>query len=294
MKRNFIQKSIAWAGSRKLFNFISDDIYLRLMFWARLDQKLDLSNPTTLNEKIQWLKINDKNHGYCEIVDKYAVRKYISDTLGEDYLIPLVGGPWSSFEQIDINSLPKQFVIKTTHDSGGVVVCKDKDKIDLKETRKKLDNSLKNNYYWAGREYPYKFIKPQIIAEEYMVDESQIELKDYKILCFNGQPDNIMICTGRASGHAEYYHFDLKWNFLPLNYGDNKLPARFTMPKPKCLDEMIKIAKKLSEGYKLIRVDLYEANGRVYFGELTLYPDSGFDTDILYSTDSYFGSRLVL
>lgn len=294
MERNLIQKGIAWAGSRQVFNLLPDKIYLKLMFWARMGKKLDLTCPKTLNEKIQWLKINDRNPRYSNMIDKYEVRQYITQILGRDYLIPLEGGPWDNFCQIDFSNLPNQFVLKTTHDSGGVVVCKDKNNFCMEEASRILTKSLKRNYYWAGREYPYKFVKPQIIAEKYMVDESNTELKDYKILCFNGRPENIMVCTGRLEGNVKYYFFDKNWNFLPLNHGDDKLPSDFTLPKPKHLEEMISIAEKLSANHRLLRVDLYEANNRVYFGELTLYPDSGFDTDILPSTDEYFGSKLNL
>lgn len=294
MERNLIQKGIAWAGSRQVFNLLPDEIYLKLMFWARMGNKLDLSCPKTLNEKIQWLKINDRNPRYSRMIDKYEVRQYITEILGDDYLIPLEGGPWDNFSQIDFSNLPNKFVLKTTHDSGGVVVCKDKENFCIEEASRILTKSLKRNYYWAGREYPYKFVKPQIIAEKYMVDESNTELKDYKILCFNGRPENIMVCTGRLEGNVKYYFFDKNWNFLPLNHGDDKLSADFTLPKPKHLEKMISIAEILSANYKLLRVDLYEANNRVYFGELTLYPDSGFDTDILPSTDECFGSKLNL
>lgn len=162
----------------------------------------------------------------------------------------------------------------------GVVVCADKQALNCKKAKEKIEKSLKNNYFWSGREYPYKYIKPQIIAEQYLTDESGLELKDYKILCMNGVPQNVMVCTGRLQGNVKYYFFDLDWNFLPLNHGDDQLPKDFTLPRPKHLDEMIRVAKTLSKNYKLLRVDLYEANDRVFFGEMTFYPDSGFDTDI--------------
>ena len=294
MKRNKLQRALAWAGSRKLLDFMPDKSYLQLMFWARMGQKLDLINPRSLNEKVQWLKLNDYKDNYPLIVDKYEARRYIKDVLGEEYLIPLVGGPWTSWEQIAFKELPNEFVLKTTHDSGGVVVCTDKQTLNMERAKAKIEKSLKNNYFWSGREYPYKYIKPQIVAEQYLTDESGIELKDYKILCMNGMPQNVMVCTGRLHGRVKYYFFDLDWEFLPLNHGDDNLPTNFTLPKPKHLDEMVQVAKILSKDFKLLRVDLYEANDRVYFGEMTLYPDSGFDTDILPSTDMTFGKRLIL
>lgn len=294
MKRNVFQRAIAWAGNKKIFNFMPDKPYLRLMFWARIGKKLDLENPKSLNEKIQWLKLNDYKDKYPFIVDKYEVRSYIKEILGEEYLVPLVGGPWTSWGQIKTEELPSKFVLKTTHDSGGVVVCTDKQALDMEKAEEKIEKSLKNNYFWSGREYPYKYIKPQIIAEQYLSDDSGVELKDYKILCMNGVPQNVMVCTGRLQGDVKYYFFDLNWNFLPLNHGDDQLPTDFTLPKPKNLNEMIRIAKVLSKDFKLLRVDLYEADNRVYFGEMTLYPDSGFDTDLLPSTDIEFGKHLTL
>lgn len=293
MKRNIIQRGLAKAGCKGYLNWMPDSSYLKLMFWARMDQKLDYKNPKTLNEKLQLLKLKDRNDDYIKWVDKYAVREYIEKKIGKDYLIPLVGGPWENFEDIDFENLPNQFVLKCTHDSGGLVICTDKSKLDIEKARKKINKSLSNNYYWSGREWPYKYVQPRIIAEKYMVDKSGCELKDYKILCFDGKPDNIMICTGRNSVEGvKYYFFSPNWEFLRYNHGDEFLPENFTIAAPDNLKEMLNIARTLSQGTKLSRVDLYEADERVWFGEITLYPDSGFDTDILPSTDLLFGKKL--
>lgn len=294
MKRSYFQRLISKMISKGIFNFLSDKTFFKLAFWARLNQKLDLDNPTSLNEKIQWLKLHDRKELYAKIVDKYAVREFIKEMLGEEYLVPLVGGPWNSFDEIDFNLLPNSFVLKTTHDSGGVVVVPDKSKMDKVESKKKIMKSMKNNYFYPNREWPYKNITPQIIAEEYLVDSSGSELKDYKIICFNGKPENVMVCTGRILNQVKFYFFDWNWKFLPLNYGDELLPSDFSIPRPKKLDEMKSIATKLSEGYDLIRIDLYEANNQIYFGEMTLYPDSGFDQDITKETDLMFGKKLHL
>ena len=293
MKRNIIQRGLARAGCKGYMNWIPDGLYLKLMFWARLGLNLNYENPTTLNEKVQLLKLKDRKEEYVRWVDKYAVRQYIEEQIGKDYLIPLVGGPWNKFEDIDFSKLPDQFVLKCTHDSGGLVICTDKNTFNLKNAKNKIDKSLNNNYFWSGREWPYKQVPPRIIAEKYMVDKSGTELKDYKILCFNGEPDNIMICTGRNSASGvKYYFFSPDWHFLRYNYGDESLPDNFTISPPDNLGEMLDIARKLSCGTKLARIDLYEADGRVWFGEITLYPDSGFDTDILPSTDLLFGKKL--
>lgn len=294
MRRLYIQKIISRFIAKGFFNFLSDKTFLKLAFWARLNQKLDLDNPISLNEKIQWLKLHDRKELYAKIVDKYAVREFIKNTLGEEYLVPLVGGPWNSFDEIDFDLLPSSFVLKTTHDSGGVVVVPDKSKMDKVVAKKKIMKSMKNNYFYPNREWPYKSITPKIIAEEYLVDSSGSELKDYKIICFNGKPENVMVCTGRILNQVKFYFFDWNWKFLPLNYGDELLPSDFSIPRPKKLDEMKSIATKLSEGYDLIRIDLYEANNQIYFGEMTLYPDSGFDQDITKETDLMFGKKLHL
>ncbi len=293
-KRTIVHRIVAKAGSKQWLNFLPDDKYLKLMFWARMNRKLDLNHPYTINEKIQWLKLFDRNKEYVQLVDKYSVRSYIEKKLGEEYLIPLVGGPWNTFEEIDFSSLPRQFVLKCTHDSGGLVICQDKDKLDLIWAKKKINKSLKNNYYWSGREWPYKNVRPQIIAEKFMLDDSNEELKDYKILCFNGKPDNIMVCTGRFQSGVKYYFFDKEWNFLRYQKADEDLPTEFSLPKPKHLDDMLRVAELLSKGMQFSRIDLYEANDRVYFGEITLYPDSGFDTDISFDTDVLFGEKLNL
>ena len=294
MKRSYLQRLISKMISKGIFNFLSDKTFFKLAFWARLNQKLDLENPISLNEKIQWLKLNDRKESYAKIVDKFAVREFIKETLGEEYLVPLVGGPWNSFDEIDFDLLPNNFVLKTTHDSGGVVVVPDKSKMDKVAAKKKIVKSMKNNYFYPNREWPYKNINPQIIAEEYLVDSSGSELKDYKIICFNGKPENVMVCTGRILNQVKFYFFDWNWKFLPLNYGDELLPSDFSIPKPQKLDEMRSIATKLSAGYDLIRIDLYEAKNQIYFGEMTLYPDSGFDRDITKNTDLMFGKKLHL
>ena len=222
------------------------------------------------------------------------VRDYIAEKLGDEYLIPFLG-VWDDPDEIDFGALPNQFVLKCNHNSGtGMCICKDKSKLDIQSVKKNLWKGLKEDYFLTSREWPYKDVPRKIIAEKYMVDESGVELKDYKILCFNGKPDNIMVCTGRSSGNVRYYFFDRNWNFLKYQHVDVDIPDDFKLPKPEHLDEMFKIADVLCKGFPLVRVDLYQADNRVYFGELTFYPDSGFDTDILPSTDKLFGEKLVL
>lgn len=173
------KKIIEFAGYKQLLNWIDDKAYLKLMYYLIFDKKLNLNNSKTFNEKLQWLKLYDRNPLYTKLVDKYEVRKYIAQTIGEEYLIPLIG-VWDKFDDIDFSTLPNQFVLKCTHDSGGLVICKNKSKLDIEVARKKINKCLRRNYYYSGREWPYKDVKPRIVCEKYMVDESGVELKDYK------------------------------------------------------------------------------------------------------------------
>ena len=295
--KNFIfdkRTRIRVLNRNGLYSKLGDQEYLSKMFYAYLGHELNLKNPKTFNEKIQWLKLYNRKPEYTMIVDKYMVRDYIAEKLGDEYLIPFLG-VWDDPDEIDFGALPNQFVLKCNHNSGtGMCICKDKSKLDIQSVKKNLWKGLKEDYFLTSREWPYKDVPRKIIAENYMVDESGVELKDYKILCFNGKPDNIMVCTGRSSGNVRYYFFDRNWNFLKYQHVDVDIPDDFKLPKPEHLDEMFKIADVLCKGFPLVRVDLYQADNRVYFGELTFYPDSGFDTDILPSTDKLFGEKLVL
>lgn len=259
-------------GARKVFNWMPDEMYLKIQYWLALHKKLDLKNPVTYNEKIQWLKIHDRKPEYTMMVDKYAVRDHIAKTIGEQYSIPLVGGPWKSFKEIDFDALPDQFVLKCNHDSGGLVICKDKSKLDKMAAEKKINKSMRRNFYWANREWPYKGVKPCVIAEKYMVDDSGYELRDYKFFCFDGEPKVMFIATDRNIS-TKFDFFDMEFNHLPFTNGH---PCADKMPeKPKCFEEMKELARTLSKGIKQVRVDFYEINGKVYFGELTFSHWSG-------------------
>ena len=287
MDKTSLKKKIKYS-----LRFLPDRAYVKLYYRLNIKRKLDLKNPKTFNEKLQWLKFNDRNPFYTVVVDKYEVRDYIKKTIGGNYLIPLIGA-WDSFDEIDFEKLPKKFVLKCNHDSGGLVICTDKSKLDLKKARKIINKSLKCNFYHIGREWQYRNIKPKIICEEF-IGENNIPPSDYKIACFNGEPDNIMVCYGRETGTAQYYFFDLDWNLLRYNGWGQKAPEGFTLPKPENLDEMIRIAKILAKPYYYSRIDLYNVNGKIYFGEITLCPNSGFDGNILESTDNLFGQKLKL
>lgn len=432
---SFIRKGIRWLAFHGKLNWVSDRTYLKILYYAIMGRRLNLRQPKTFNEKLQWLKLNDHNPDYSEMVDKYAVKKYIANKIGAEYVIPTIGA-WDRFEDIDFDKLPNQFVLKCTHDSGGLVVCSDKSKLDILSAQKKIEHSLNSNYYYSGREWPYKNIRPRVIAEQYMADDlrdgrlfgsdrtprmrmvysqcsaadglredfydeawnhlgvrrpangnrilpgqrpkqyaqmkelsaklwermplSRIDyfeidekvyfgeitfrtpgdiesfqpeewdlnlgewvrlpggyrlnagsctfvigftkdnnqnakaLIDYKFFCFDGVAESVMVCTERETGHPKFYFFDKDWNLKKYNIRGKEAPAGFTLPKPDCIDEMFSIAEKLSKGIPYVRVDLYCIDGFVYFGEMTFYPDSGFDSNLLEESDAYWGKMLIL
>ncbi|WP_394238285.1 ATP-grasp fold amidoligase family protein [Niallia oryzisoli] len=275
---------------RYIKNWIPDKVYLKLLFQHRMGKKLNLGNPTTYNEKLQWLKLYDRKPEYTEMVDKYEVRKYIEETIGEEYLIPLLG-VYNSFDEINFTTLPDQFVLKCTHDSGGVVICKDKSKLDIEAVRKKINISLSRNYYYHGREWPYKNIKPRIICEKYMVDESGVELKDYKFFCFDGEPKALFIATDRGID-TRFDFFDMEFNHLPFwQHYKNGVKK---ISKPVGFDDMISLARILSKEIPHIRVDFYDINGKIYFGELTFYHFSGLEKFYPDKYDEIFGNWIVI
>jgi hypothetical protein len=200
-------------------------------------------------------------------------------------------GVWDSAEEIDFDSLPEQFVLKCNHNSGGLVICKDKSKLNIAETRKKLSMALKEDYYLNGREWPYKNVPRKIIAEKFMVDESG-GLTDYKFFCFKKRVDCVMVCIDRHLNDTKFYFFDEHWNLKRINKRGIDAPSNFTLPKPNCMDEMFRIARVLSENLPFVRCDLYECSGHIYFGELTFFPDCGYDTNLLPQTDKYFGDLI--
>ena len=250
----------------------SDETFLNARFYLIMGKKLNLKNPQTFNEKLQWLKLHNKRPEYTKMVDKIEAKQYVASIIGEEYIIPTLD-TYNSVDDIDFDKLPNQFVIKCTHDSGGVVVCKDKYNFNRKTALKKLSKGLAKNFNYETREYPYKNVKPRLIVEQYMEDESG-ELKDYKFFCFNGKVKCFKIDFGRfTEHHANYY--DTKCNLLP--FGEVMYPPLFEkkLNIPDNINQMIELAEKLSQGFPFIRVDFYDASGCIYFGELTFFPASG-------------------
>lgn len=282
-------------GFMKTATFLPDELYLKILFRLKMRERLDMNNPTTFNQKLQWLKVHDRKPEYPKMVDKYEAKKFVADIIGEEYIVPTLG-IWDKFSDIDFDSLPDQFVLKTTDGSGGtnVVICKDKNTFDRRKAEKALTLSQRHNETFINfREWPYKDIKPRIIAEKYLV-ESNGGLKDYKFSCYNGVANDVMVCLDREIGDVKFYFFNRDWNLLRYNKRGIAASADFTLPKPENIEKMFDIAGKLSEGIPYLRVDLYNVDGRIYFGETTFFPDSGFDRNLLRETDKLFGSMIDL
>ena len=231
--------------------------------------KFNLANPRTFNEKLQWLKLHDRNPLYNTLVDKYRVKSWVSEKIGSQYVTETYA-VWERVEDVDIAGLPERFVLKTNHDCGGVAVCSDRRKFNLEDAKKKLARHLRTNYYWGGREWPYKDVRPLVFAEEYIEPEDPGEgLVDYKFFCFGGKADCVMACVGRASGKPRFYFLDRGWEVRRYNASSLSLPEGFSLPRPDGLEEMFCVAERLSEGIPFVRVDLYDAGGRGLFGAWT-------------------------
>ncbi len=258
-------------SSKGFYNHISDEKYLKKKFKVLMKKELNLEHPKTFNEKLQWLKLYDRNPEYVKMVDKYEVKNYVAEKIGQEHIIPTFG-VWDDFDDINFENLPDQFVLKCTHDSGGIVICKDKSNFNIDDARKKINKCLANEFFYYNREWPYKNVKPRIIAEKFMVDESGTELKDYKFFCFHGKPEYLFVATDRPYD-TKFDFYDLEFNHLPIKNGHPN--ANKVISKPKGFDKMIELSKKLSEGIPHVRVDFYDINGQVYFGELTFYHFSG-------------------
>lgn len=267
-----------------------DELYLKILYRYKMKKKLNLNNPMTYNEKLQWLKLYDRNPDYTRMVDKYEVKNYVKDIIGEEYIIPTLG-VWDKFEDINFDELPQQFVLKCTHDSGGLVICKNKSTLDIDEARNKINHCLKRNYYLNTREWPYKNVQPRIIAERYMVDESGTELKDYKFFCFDGEVKSLFIATDRGID-TKFDFYDMSFNHLDLKNGYRNSNKKILCPMG--FEKMKQLSKKLSKGIPQSRIDFYDINGKVYFGEITFFHWSGLTPFEPEEWDYTFGKWIEL
>lgn len=300
MKKNKIlralisPKYLAQGLLKKIAPIIKDDkLYLSLRYRILFGRNINWNDPQTYTEKLQWLKLYYRDPIMTTMVDKYAAKEYVAKLIGKEHIIPTLG-VWNSFDEIDFSQLPNQFVLKNTHDSGGIFICTDKSKINYDEAKKCFKNSSKKSYYSTSREWPYLNVPKRIIAEEYMVDESGYELKDYKWFCFDGEPKALFIASDRQvkGEETKFDFFDMDFNHLDIRNGHPN--AKHSINKPVGFDEMKKLASMLSKGYPHLRVDFYDINGRIYFGELTFYHWSGFTGFEPSNWDLIFGEWIKL
>lgn len=292
---NLFKDTFMFFARRNFFDWMPDKLYLKLCYKCKLGKNLNLKNPQSFNEKLQWLKLYDRRPEYIAMVDKYAVKDYVASIIGAEYIIPTLG-VWDRFEDIDFDSLPNQFVLKCTHDSGGLVICKDKTEFNIKEAQKKLNRHLKKNYFYSCREWPYKNVKPRIIAEEYLHDSSKIVPEDYKIYCFAGKPEYIVVFHNRFNDkeHLSETVYNTDWEKQEISLDDHFEISDIVEEKPECLDLMLEFAAKLSSGIPQSRIDFYIVNNQLKFGEITLYTASGTQPMIPRELDDELGKLIKL
>lgn len=272
----------------------NDALYLKMEYYFQTGRRLNLNNPKSYNEKLQWLKIHDRKPEYTQMVDKAGVKDYITKTIGEQYVIPTLG-VWKHFDEIDFTTLPEKFVLKCTHDSGGLVICKDKKMLDKVSAKKKIEKCLKKNYFYGTREWPYKDVEPRIIAEPLLEQANGDEICDYKVMCFNGKAKLIELHMNRHSDHHTQDFYDVNWQKTEISQGKGYGGrSDIEVPKPSCLDEMLQLSETLTKDMAHCRVDWYVVNGHLYFGELTFFDGSGFDLFDRYEDDLLLGSWINL
>lgn len=276
MNRHITFSRLLAAIVARYCTWLPEDTFLKWRYRLLMKQTLHLDNPQTFTEKIQWLKLHDRKPIYTKMADKYEVKEYVAQRIGEQYVIPTLG-VWERFDDIDFSQLPAQFVLKSTNGGGGtgVVICKDKKKFDIASAKRLLTKSMNVSADLRQGEWVYKGIRPRIIAETLITDEQTGELKDYKFFCFGGKVRFFKVDFNRfVEHHANYY--DITGKLMP--FGEAICPPSPSMKieLPNNLDSMVNLAEKLSKGHIFLRVDLYNINGIIYFGETTFYPNSGF------------------
>lgn len=293
IKKPYLILPVLWQKCSKFIK--SDELYLRVLYWLYHGKRLDLEHPKTFTEKLQWLKLHNTSELCTQLVDKYSVREFIKDTIGDDYLIPLLG-VWKHFDEIDFDMLPNKFVLKTNHGSGGVIICKDKAKLNKESAKMVLENSLKENYFWKGREYPYKNVPPRIIAEKYMEDNDGNPPVDYKLFCFDGEPQVLFFASERFNEKGlppkfDYYDMDLK--HLPVRSKGHE-NAKDTLKMFPQFEDMKQLSRVLSKGFAHVRVDFYLIDNKIFFGEMTFHHDGGLVPFVPEEWDKKFGDMIKL
>lgn len=283
------RKNLSMMILKKLSPLFSDRTYLKLIFRLGCGYKLDFDNPKTFNEKLNWLKLNNRDPRLTTMADKYAVKKFVADLVGEEYVVPNYG-VWDRFEDIDFDALPQQFVLKTTHDSGGVIVCKDKSTFDFDNYKKRITELLNKDFYYLGREWPYKNIPHRIIADKFLDDHTGKELRDYKFWCFNGEPKYCYLTIKGENIFENFY--DMDFNTVDINHCFPRHIPEFE--KPTCFEKMKELAKVLSSGVPFVRVDFFQVDNKVYFGEFTFFDWGGKRAFSDYETDLKLGELIQL
>lgn len=288
-----VSRILLLSGSeiRRLERDAADDIYLRCLWRSTMGTELDLNNPRSFNEKLQWLKIYDRKPEYTIMVDKYAVKQYVADRIGDEYVIPSLG-VWNSFDEIDFERLPDQFVLKCTHDSGSVVVCRNKKMFDKKMVRQSFEAALSKNYFYPFREWPYKNVPAKIMAEKFIENEKGKVLVVYKVMCFDGTPRVIQVIQNDKTPEESIDYFDTNWELLDMrqNFDNSKIH----LSKPPHLKEMLSMATLLSKGTHFLRVDFYEHEKHPLFSEFTFFSDAGFAKFIPDKWDEILGAYISL
>ena len=292
----YLKYRILLKLTRTLPALFPDSWFLRAYYFFEMGHELNLDNPVKFSEKLQWLKLHNRRPEYVKMADKVKVKEYVASLIGKKYVIPTIG-VYNRFEDIDFDKLPDKFVLKCNHDSGNVVVCKDRNSLDLDNARKLLTDALNTDYYLVGREWPYKKINRRILAEEFLPATNEPfynhqGMTDFKFSCFNGCVNDVMVCLERESEETKFYFFDKDWNLLRYNVRGKNAPEGFTIPKPENFDTMVRIAEKLSKDIPYLRVDLYNLDGHIYFGEMTFFPHSGFDRNLLEETELLYGDLI--
>lgn len=292
-KRTIVQRIVSFSMQKLAPYITSDELFLKIKFWSRTGYRLNLKNPQTFNEKLQWLKLYNRKDEYTQMVDKIEVKRYIANMIGEEYIIPTLA-IYNSPDEINFDLLPNQFVIKCSHDSGGLIICQDKSKLDRLNAIQKLEQGLHRNYFCYNREWPYLNVKPRLLAEQFMQQEDGSGLIDYKVLCFNGKAKLIEVHIGRGTDHHTQDYYDRTWNKTSISQSIYGLCSNITIPKPICYDEMLDKSELISKDIPQCRVDWYIVNNHLYFGEITFYDGSGMDPYDRLEDDLLLGSWINL
>ena len=276
-------------------NALPDKLYLSIIYKANTGKRLDLKNPVTFGEKLQWIKLYDRNDIYTMLVDKYEVKRWVASKIGESYVVPTLA-VWDKAEEININLLPESFVLKCTHDCGSTLICENKKSIDINEVKKHFKKCLKNDYYKKGREWPYKNVRRRVIAEELLAHDKTEPLSDYKFQCFNGEPKLLLLLQGRGTANFTCDFYDANLELIKdmsqegLNTGGKQLRGDLLDLVKKARD----LSSVLSEGLVEVRVDWYIIDGRVYFGEMTFFDSGGLSPFHPYKYEKALGDALIL